>query len=89
MTQARMTQALFVAWRTRDPENPAWGPVGRLEFDGEFYRYFYTQGAKSLPGFEPFPQMRNLDEVYKSTELFPLFVNRFGVVPAVCESFAF
>ncbi len=76
MKQPHMTQALFVAWRTRDPENPAWGPVGRLEFDGKFYRYFYTHGARSLPGFEPFPQMGNLDEVYESTELFPLFVNR-------------
>lgn len=71
-----MKQALFVAWRTRDPDNPAWGPVGRLEFDGKFYRYFYTQGAQSLPGFQPFPKMDNLDVVYESTELFPLFVNR-------------
>jgi len=71
-----MKQALFVAWRTRDPNIPAWGPVGRLEFDGDFYRFSYTQGARSLPGFQPFQQMDNLDEVYESTELFPLFVNR-------------
>lgn len=71
-----MKRALFVAWRTRDPENPGWGPVGRLEFDGEFYRFFYTRGALSLPGFKAFPEMDNLDEVYESTELFPLFANR-------------
>jgi len=71
-----MTQALFVAWRTRDPEHPAWGPIGRLEYDDEFYRFFYTQGAQDLPGFQPFPKMDNLNEVYESTELFPLFVNR-------------
>jgi len=71
-----MKKALFVAWRSRDPGNPAWGPVGRLEIDGPFYRYFYTQGARSLPGFQPFAQMGNLDEVYESTELFPLFANR-------------
>lgn len=71
-----MKNALFVAWRTRDPNNPAWGPVGRLEFDGKFYRFFYTQGARLLPGFQPFSQMDKLDEVYESTELFPLFTNR-------------
>ena len=71
-----MKQALFVAWRTRDPENPGWGPVGRLEFEEGVYRYFYTEGAQSLSGFGPFSQMSNLNEVYESIELFPLFSNR-------------
>ena len=71
-----MKKALFVAWRTRDLDHPGWGPVGRLEFDEGLYRFFYTHGANSLLGFQPFSQMDDLDQVYESTELFPLFANR-------------
>jgi len=72
-----MKKALFVAWRTRDPDHPGWGPVGRLEFEEGIYRFFYTHGAQSLPpGFQPFAQMDDLEQVYESTELFPLFANR-------------
>lgn len=71
-----MIDFLFVAWRTRDPNHPGWGPVGRLEFDGVLYRFFYTQGAKTLSGFEPFAGMDDLNEVYTSEEIPPLFKNR-------------
>ena len=71
-----MKKALFVAWRTRDPDHPGWGPVGRLEFDEGLYRFFYTHGANTLSGFQPFAQMDDLEQVYESTELFPLFANR-------------
>lgn len=68
--------ALFVAWRGADPQNGAWGPVGRLEHDGGVYRYWYTQGAQKAAGFRPFPQMEDMDRVYESDDLFPLFANR-------------
>lgn len=71
-----MKQALYVAWRTRDRNSPAWGPVGCLEFDAGIYRFFYTRGAKTLSGFPRFPQMDDLYRVYESEELFPLFKNR-------------
>jgi hypothetical protein len=65
---------LYVAWR--DPENRGWFPVGRLSFDGEVYRFVYTKGARKSPHFIPFGRMEDLDVVYESHELFPLFANR-------------
>jgi hypothetical protein len=66
--------SLFVAWRPTMPE-AGWRPVGRLEHDGQLYRFCYTRGAQK-PGFRPFPQMERLDQVYESNDLFPLFKNR-------------
>ncbi len=71
-----MSNALLVAWRSGQPERGGWGPVGRLEYDGAVYRFVYTQGARTLAGFRPFPKMENLEEVYESAELFPMFANR-------------
>lgn len=68
-------KSLFVAWRPAPPDLSGWRPVGRLEFDEGLYRFFYTQGARK-PGFHPFPQMSDLDQVYESEMLFPLFANR-------------
>ncbi|MEX2121036.1 MAG: HIRAN domain-containing protein [Pirellulales bacterium] len=67
--------SLFVAWRPPMPDPTGWRPVGRLEHDGELYRFWYTRGARK-PGFRPFAQMETLDQVYESEELFPLFANR-------------
>ncbi|NOT00078.1 MAG: DNA-binding protein [Phycisphaerales bacterium] len=68
-------KALFVAWRSGGTDNGAWGPVGRLEHDGELYRFCYTHGARTR-GFRPFPGMEDLESVYESVELLPLFANR-------------
>ena len=68
-------RALFVAWRGTDPEH-GWGPVGRLDFDAGVYRFYYTRGAQTVVGFRPFPGMEDLDRVYESDSLFPLFANR-------------
>ena len=67
--------ALFVAYRG-DAQHVGWGPVGRLVHEDGFYRFCYTQGASTLPGFRAFPQMEDLTQVYESEELFPLFANR-------------
>ncbi len=67
-------KALFVAWRSE--EDTGWGPVGRLSFDGLLYTFCYLQGARTLRGFRPFPGMDDLDQVYESEQLFPLFANR-------------
>ncbi len=71
-----MHNALFVAWRFTTPDGGRWGPIGRLEYTGAGYRFVYTQGARKLPGFVPFPEMPDLDAVCESDELFPLFANR-------------
>lgn len=57
------------------PDATGWRPVGRLEHDGNLYRFWYTHGARKV-GFRPFAQMEQLDQVYESEELFPLFANR-------------
>jgi len=68
--------ALFVAWRFGDADKGSWLPVGRLEYDGQLFRFFYTRGAKMSAGFRPFSQMERLDNIYESEALFPLFANR-------------
>lgn len=70
-----MANALLVAWRSAAPER-GWQPVGRLEHDGGVYRFLYTHGAQMLSDFRPFPQMENLEEVYESEQIFPIFANR-------------
>ncbi|MBE9198508.1 MULTISPECIES: HIRAN domain-containing protein [unclassified Nodularia (in: cyanobacteria)] len=68
---------LFLAWQ--DPNTRAWFPIGRLNFDGKQYQFVYTQGALAaqaqygFPGLLSFP---DLNKVYTSMELFPLFCNR-------------
>jgi HIRAN domain len=71
-----MTNALFVAWRSGDLNRQGWGPVGRLDYDGQTYQFCYTRGARTLQDFRPFPQMQDMEQVYESESLFPLFANR-------------
>ena len=67
---------LFVAWRGGENNSGVWGPVGRLGYDVQVYRFCYTRGARTVGGFEPFPSMYDLEKVYESETLFPLFANR-------------
>lgn len=67
--------SLFVAWRPPMPDPTGWRPIGRLEHDGDLFRFWYTQGARK-PGFRPFVQMEALDQIYESVDLFPVFGNR-------------
>lgn len=68
--------ALLVASRTGGPDKGAWGPVGRLEHDNGVYRFVYTKGARTLEGFRPFHGMEDLNRIYESDDLFPIFKNR-------------
>jgi hypothetical protein len=68
--------ALFVAWRAGDATSGVWGPVGRLDYAHPLYRFCYTRGARSVGGFHPFSQMDDLEQVYESESLFPVFANR-------------
>lgn len=70
-------RTLFLAWQ--DSKSRSWFPIGRLAFDGDEYQFVYTQGVKEAQqkgGFEPLLSFPRLDEVYKSTHLFPVFANR-------------
>jgi len=68
-------KSLFVAWRPARPEQSGWTPVGRLDREGQLYRFCYTRGAREA-NFRPFPQMGQIEQVYESEELFPVFGNR-------------
>ena len=66
---------LYLAWE--DPIARKWLPVGRLTIDdNNIYRFAYTKGAKSSRNFVPFARMAQLNKVYTSETLFPLFSNR-------------
>src|SRR5919108_3973155 len=67
-------EVLFLAWQ--DPQSRDWFPVGKLSFHDGVYRFVYTRGAKYSKNFIPFGFMRDLNAVYKSVDLFPLFANR-------------
>lgn len=71
-----MSNALYIAWRSGGNNDGHWGPVGRLERDANGYRFVYTRGARNRVGFRPFPGMADLNAVYESDELLPLFANR-------------
>jgi len=71
-----MNTALFVASRQTTPQGGQWAPVGKLEHGPEGYRFQYLRGARRRDFFQPFPEMPDLERVYDSEELFPLFANR-------------
>jgi hypothetical protein len=71
-----MTNILFIAWRAGGPSAGHWGPVGLLEHGAGRYRFVYTEGARSLGAFRPFSGMDDLEAVYESESLFPVFANR-------------
>jgi HIRAN domain len=67
---------LFLAWQ--EPKSRHWFPIGCLEFDGREYHFFYIQGVKKAKneGFRAVHSLPDLEKIYSSTHLFPLFTNR-------------
>jgi hypothetical protein len=65
---------LCIFWQ--NPDTRRWYPVGMLTRTADMYNFVYTKGAKEAKGFIPFGRMRELDRIYRSSELFPLFANR-------------
>ena len=47
--------------------------VGWLEYTGAWFEFSYTDEARRHERFTPFPAFPNLDESYRSAELFPYF----------------
>ena len=73
----KTNKILFLAWV--DPNSHSWFPIGRLTFDGDSYKFVYTQGAylaQQQCGFEPLLSFPQFEKVYISTQLFPVFSNR-------------
>jgi len=70
-------KSLYVTWRgNEEGDQGVWSPVGRLDFDEGTYRFCYTKGAETLRGFHLFSQMNDVNQVYESDTLFPVFANR-------------
>jgi len=73
-------QALFVAWQNQATKQ--YYPVGRLVSglrpDRPHYEFCYLGGVREAQkvGFAPLLAFSDLDRVYRSDELFPLFQNR-------------
>lgn len=68
--------ALLVASRSPEPNQGGWSPIGRLQFEDGVYRFVYTEGARTARGFAPFTGMEDLEQIYESEKLFPVFANR-------------
>lgn len=69
---------LVVAWQNQS--NREWIPIGILCYDGNFYTFSYTRGAKRAKesGFKLLPRMDILEQTYYAPKeaLFPTFANR-------------
>lgn len=74
MKRKHSNRSLFVIWQ--DAETRRWLPVARLTKEADGFRFTYTKGAEASAMFTPFGAMKDLKQVYRSTELFPLFANR-------------
>lgn len=72
-----MNRVVYIAWRVGSPdERGEWSPVARLEQANGEYCFAYTDGARTLKGFHPFPGMTDLHTVYRSKALLPMMSNR-------------
>jgi hypothetical protein len=72
-------KTVFLAWQ--DPASRRWLPIGRLIYDSGtgVYQFAYTRGAKVAEkecAFQPLASFPQLDQMYESETLFPLFANR-------------
>ena len=73
-------KTLFLAWQDKHLTR-AWFPIGRLDVsaDRPAYRFRYIKGAKRAHediGFDELLDFPDLNRIYESSELFPLFKNR-------------
>jgi len=69
-----MNDELILNWKNSTTH--MWVPVGRLTFKNNHYFFQYTKGAENSKEFKPFEKMDDLNKIYESEDLFPLFQNR-------------
>ena len=63
-----------VIWQ--DPDSRSLVQVGWLEFTGDEFVFSYTDEARKRERFEPFTAFPTVDQIYRSTALFPFFAAR-------------
>ena len=74
------TRTFFLGWQ--DQQNSRrWYPVGRLDFNStdHTFAFGYTKGAREAAGksgFEALDDFPDLNQIYRSPNLFPMFKNR-------------
>jgi len=71
------TRILFLAWQ--EPESRGWFPVGRLDAEGDSYRFRYTRGAERAQleaGFPLSAEFPDIEKDYRAKNLFAMFGNR-------------
>lgn len=75
------SNAVYISWQ--DPKTLRFHPVGRLSLverddQDNYYEFIYIQEAEEAAGksFHPFASFPDLNVVYRSRELFPMFGNR-------------
>jgi len=66
--------SVYLAWQSTTTRE--WHVVGLLKEHNSVYSFNYTQGALASDKFIPFNGMEDLEQTYRSKELFPLFKNR-------------
>lgn len=66
---------LWVTWQ--NPQTRAMLPVGCLaELADGTWLFWYVQRARTVPGFQPFANLPDLEREYRSAQIFPVFANR-------------
>ena len=73
-------KTLFLAWQDAAATRQ-WFPIGRLDADpaSSDYQFSYLHGAElahEKAGLEPLDAFPDFSEIYRASELFPLFKNR-------------
>ncbi len=73
-------KTLFLAWQDA-AKTRQWFPIGRLDAEParDDYRFAYIKGAElahEKAGLEPLDAFPDFTEIYRASELFPLFKNR-------------
>jgi hypothetical protein len=74
VSRSATIRRLVVTWQ--HPEDRLIDPIGLLDFDGESYRFGYIRHALDVKDFRPLLGFRELDAIYASDHLFPIFAQR-------------
>lgn len=72
--EALVEREFRIVWQ--DPHSRGLRHIGWLRFGGGLYTFSYTDEARGSKTFAPFPPFPNLDDTYRSKELFPFFAGR-------------
>ncbi len=63
-----------IVWQ--DQKTGGFVPVGRLEYTGREFVFGYNEEARRNERFTPFPSLPDLEQIYRSPDLFPFFALR-------------